>query len=97
MKKSGVLGFVCPKIALVSEWRVYQAQEGMQGNKHRGQCSCYGRQKDAVGWEMKWKDLKHNNKNKFVLKNCSGRFFSHSCLTDSHIEARQNNCAIQLF
>lgn len=27
------------------------------------------------GWEMKWKDLKNNNKNKFVLKNCSVRFF----------------------
>jgi hypothetical protein len=35
VKKSGVIGFVCPKIALVSEWRVYQAQEGMQGNKYR--------------------------------------------------------------
>lgn len=46
---------------------------------------------------MKWKDLKNNNKNKFVLKNCSGRFFSHSCLTDSHIETRQNNCVMQLF
>lgn len=27
------------------------------------------------GWEMKWKDLKNNNKNKFVLKNFSVRFF----------------------
>lgn len=42
MKKSDVLGFVCPNIALVSEWRVYQAQEGMQGNKHRGQCVAMG-------------------------------------------------------
>lgn len=49
------------------------------------------------GWEMKWKDLKNNNKNKFVLKNCSARSFSHSRLTDSHVETRQNNCAMQLF
>lgn len=42
MKKSDVLGFVCPQIALVSKWRVYQAQEGMQGNKHRGRCVAMG-------------------------------------------------------
>lgn len=51
----------------------------------------------CLGWEMKWKDLKNNNKNKFVLKNCSVRSFSHSRLTDSHVETRQNNCAMQLF
>lgn len=32
------------------------------------------------GWEVKWKDLKNNNKNTFVLKNCIGRFFSHTLI-----------------
>lgn len=98
MKKSDCLGLSVHR----SPWCL-----SGECTRHRKECRATSTEGSALlwetegcrDWEMKWKDLKNNNKNKFVLKHCSGRFFfpSHSCLIDSHIETRQNDCAMQLF